>query len=400
MPAASASSSSSSSLAALADRVLALLPQEGLVHRGNVVPILATLVVGLLTLVLVARVVEDHMSKGGAETFYPTKNHTRVLSYKLLTGGLGKGKKWQKDVQKDGFQLCDRVLSARLPLVPEAKHVADMIRVCELPNHPVSRMPLIYPAVLMVYPNCLLFTKPEYPFPAVGSVHVANHTKIFRAMPVDEEYPAMIKVDPVVRPAKKGSEVTFISTLHDKAGEPVWTNTSTFLVLHKRLQTITPTVKPERELEPPSTTAPTLEKEFKLAADMGRRYAAVANDNNPIHTSALAAKAFGFPGVIMHGMYFIVRAAAECQAMVGDRLQYPVEVTAKFVRPVVLPHKVAFKVTPTTATTTGEEASGGKKGKGSNQTTTTQHQLRYELLNKAGKIAVEGNFICRVEPKQ
>ena len=227
---------------------------------GNAIPILATVVVGVLTLILVARVIEDHMSKG-AETFYPTKAHSRVLSYKLVTSALSKGKKWQRECQKPGFQLCDRVLSARLPLAPRPQHVADMIRVCELPAE-ASHLPIIYPAVLMgtyvraympcafcvvclgfwwrpparflppqlmpkpihphppivyptrqsdhirhspqprpaVYPNCLLFAKAEYPFPAMGSVHVSNFTKIYQPLPVDEEYPATIKARGSVRP--------------------------------------------------------------------------------------------------------------------------------------------------------------------------------------------------------
>jgi hypothetical protein len=45
-----------------------------------------------------------------------------------------------------------------------------------------------------VYPNCLLFANAEYPFPAVGSVHVSNHTKIFRPMPVNEAFTGLIKV--------------------------------------------------------------------------------------------------------------------------------------------------------------------------------------------------------------
>ena len=154
-------------------------------------------------------------------------------------------------------------------------------------------------------------------------------------------------------------------------------------------------VKPARELAPPTSTPPALDTIWSLPPNMGIRYAAVAKDNNPIHTSNLAAKAFGFPGVIMHGMYFIVRAAAECQA-VGEKngkgLVYPVEVTAKFVRPVVLPHKVGFKVTPTTDPGEGGAVGGAGGGKG-----TAPHFLRYEVLNKAGKIAVEGVFSCRVQ---
>lgn len=226
-----------SPLGAMLARVQGALP-------GNFVPILATVVVGLLTLVLIAHVIEDHMSKGGADTFYPSVANTRVLSYKLLTGALSKGSKWKKDVQKENFHLCDRVLSVQLSLLPHTEHVVDMSRVCELPSSapsPRVHLPFVYPAVLMVYPNCLLFTKPEYPFPAIGSVHVFNRTVIHRPLSVEEEYAALLKVDPVVKPAKKGTEVTFISTLRDKTGAVVWSNASTFLVLHKRLQTMTPT---------------------------------------------------------------------------------------------------------------------------------------------------------------
>lgn len=116
-------------------------------NQTTLIPVVATVIVGVLTLILIARVIEDHMSKG-AETFYPTKSHTRVLSYKLVTSALSKGKKWQRDVQREGFHLCDRVLSARMPLVPSAQHVKDMIRICELPDAP-THLPYIYPAVLM-----------------------------------------------------------------------------------------------------------------------------------------------------------------------------------------------------------------------------------------------------------
>lgn len=139
---------SSAAAAPFLDRLQAAFAQvQSQASTPLLAPIVATVVVGLLTLILVARVIEDHMSKG-AETFYPTKAHSRVLSYKLVMAALGKGKKWQRDVQRPGFQLCDRVLSARLPLAPRQQHVADMVRVCELPAEP-THLPIIYPAVLM-----------------------------------------------------------------------------------------------------------------------------------------------------------------------------------------------------------------------------------------------------------
>lgn len=118
------------------------------------------------------------------------------------------------------------------------------------------------------------------------------------------------QVDPTVRAAKKGSEVTFISTLLDSDGEPVWTNSSTYLILHKQPQHVVqalkkgeePAVTKGDEQQDDDEPQAMLQQKWRLPRDMGRRYAAVSKDNNPIHTSPLAAKAFGFPNTIMHGM--------------------------------------------------------------------------------------------------
>ena len=43
--------------------------------------------------------------------------------------------------------------------------------------------------------------------------------------------------------------------------------------------------------------------EWHLPGDIGRRYAAVSGDRNPIHMHALTAKPLGFPAAIAHGMW-------------------------------------------------------------------------------------------------
>jgi acyl dehydratase len=85
----------------------------------------------------------------------------------------------------------------------------------------------------------------------------------------------------------------------------------------------------------------------------------------------VSLQAFGFPNVIMHGMYFIARAASECQAACGPQLAYPVEVTTTFVRPVALPAKVTFAIYG--------RASGAS-------------ELRFVVRLPSGKPALEGTF--------
>jgi acyl dehydratase len=74
----------------------------------------------------------------------------------------------------------------------------------------------------------------------------------------------------------------------------------------------------------------------RVPRDVGRRYAAVSGDRNPIHVSALAAKAFGFPSAIAHGMWLAARTLAVLEGRLPER--YTVEVAFK--TPVLLPSTV------------------------------------------------------------
>jgi acyl dehydratase len=82
---------------------------------------------------------------------------------------------------------------------------------------------------------------------------------------------------------------------------------------------------------------------WRLSADVGRRYAAVSGDRNPIHLYAVTARAFGFKRQIAHGMW----SAARCIATLENRLPESVTVDIAFNKPVPLPSTVAFGSKPT-----------------------------------------------------
>jgi acyl dehydratase len=87
--------------------------------------------------------------------------------------------------------------------------------------------------------------------------------------------------------------------------------------------------------EPPVPTG-----RWQLDAATGRRYAAVSGDRNPIHLSAVSAKALGFPRAIAHGMDTAARALATVGPERGDAFTWSVE----FAKPVLLPGSVAVRV--------------------------------------------------------
>ena len=81
---------------------------------------------------------------------------------------------------------------------------------------------------------------------------------------------------------------------------------------------------------------------WRLPGDLGRQYAAVSGDHNPIHLYPITAKALGFPRQIAHGMWTMAR----CVAALENRLPDAVRVDVAFKKPVLLPGSVAFGSTP------------------------------------------------------
>lgn len=304
-------------------------------------------------------------------TFYPGSGQLYLLMAAMAKKTMAGGGAWKKQVRKKGFRLDGQSLWRRLVLKTRKDHVQGFRAACSMESQP-DTLPLIYPAALMISPQYQLFTSPDYPFPAIGSVHVTNHTIIRAPLKADQNYKAVIVVDPDIQPAKKGSEVTFTSTLTDESGNAVWVNRSTYLVLHRtNFEASTP--RDETSVEETHTMIK--EDTWSLVVKDALRYAAASKDMNPIHQSRVFAKLFGFQGIIIHGMYMLARAAEECAALTvgknGSKQGYPLEVSCKFVRPLVLPSQATFKVY---------------------QSKKDPSELRFVVLAKNGKAAMEGTF--------
>ncbi|WP_226966011.1 MaoC family dehydratase [Tessaracoccus defluvii] len=115
--------------------------------------------------------------------------------------------------------------------------------------------------------------------------------------------------------------------------ELVWEGSSNYLAIGAKGVEGEP-VKAEHLAAP---TAPP-SQEWRLPADLGRQYAKVSEDANPIHLSPVSAKLFGFPRAIAHGMW----AHARAMAALGGRLPAAYTVGVQFAKPILLPGKVRF----------------------------------------------------------
>ena len=197
---------------------------------------------------------------------------------------------------------------------------------------------LVHPGVLHVlaFPVSLaLMARRDFPFPLLGLVHLRNQVLQHRPVRVGELVDVECRVRDL-RPHRKGRTFEAVSTILGQDGEIIATDVSTYLAKGSTSSAgkdgaASPSADgraERREFEAPTPTG-----RWSLPADAGRRYAAVSGDVNPIHMSALSAKAFGFPKAIAHGMYTASRAFTESRVDLSRPLRWDVTFDA----PVTLP---------------------------------------------------------------
>jgi len=211
---------------------------------------------------------------------------------------------------------------------PEA--VAAYGRVCGFALR--DYLPPTYPHVLAFPLHMAVMADGGFPFGAVGLVHVENRIEQVRRIGLDEEL--TIAVRPTkLEPHPRGRTFTLVSEA--RAGEEkVWESVSTMLRRGGGKPNSAPTAKGSKnEAAELAVTA-----EWRLGGDLGRRYAAVSGDRNPIHMHSLTAKPLGFAGAIAHGMW----TKARCLAALESRLPDAFAVDVRFRKPILLPARVEF----------------------------------------------------------
>ena len=215
----------------------------------------------------------------------------------------------------------------RRAVVAERSRVDAYAAVCGFPRKDV--VPLTYPHMLAFPLHMAIMGDPAFPYPAIGLVHLENSITAHRAIAVGESLDVTTSVG-APRPHPKGVLLDFVTAV-SADGETAWESTSSYL---RRGRTIDGDPAPGLSV----ADAPTGGVEWRLPADLGRTYAAVSGDANPIHLYPLTAKALGFPRQIAHGMWTKARSVAAIE----NRLPAAVTVEVAFKKPVFLPGTVAY----------------------------------------------------------
>jgi MaoC like domain len=212
----------------------------------------------------------------------------------------------------------------------DRERLADYDRVCKFPLR--DQLPATYPHMLAFPLQLSLMTDPSFPFQALGLVHIAN--RIVQRRPILISEPIGLRVWATgLAPHPRGTQFELRSEA--RAGEQVvWEETSTIL---KRGQGSAEATGNRTAASKPDTELP-VTATWRLSGDLGRRYASVSGDINPIHMHPLSARLFGFPTAIVHGMW----TKARCLAALDPRLPDNFSVEVEFKKPILLPATVEF----------------------------------------------------------
>lgn len=194
-------------------------------------------------------------------------------------------------------------------------------------------VPLTYPFALTFPTLMSLLTGFDFPFPAMGSVHLENSIIRHRPIAVTDVVGVSVRAENL-REHRRGLLVDVLTDV--KVGNDLaWHQVSTFLNQQRTSLSDEPKPEPQKQpkLPPPNAI-------LSVSPAQIRRYAAVGGDHNPIHTNPIGAKLFGFPTVIAHGMF----SAAAVLANIEGQLPEPVRYDVRFGKPLVLPAKAGLYV--------------------------------------------------------
>lgn len=228
--------------------------------------------------------------------------------------------------------LPDRKLALRATEI-DVERLASYARTCGYTIR--DRLPPTYPHLLGFPLELALMSERTFPFPALGLVHIANRISQLRPIPTTARPDVLVWAEGL-RPQRRGRQFDFVTEL-EVEGEPAWREHSTYL-------------RPGEDGAEPSQQSPAGSGDSEAAGevaaiwdvpgDIGRRYADVSGDRNPIHLRSLAAKPFGFPGAIAHGMWM----KARCIAALEGGLPHTYEARAEFRKPLRIPGRAQLRI--------------------------------------------------------
>lgn len=196
-----------------------------------------------------------------------------------------------------------------------------------------EEMPITYPQVLITSLHLWLMTQPQFPFPLLGIIHLRNRNEQKRPLLLGETFEVRAALGPGRR--IPGALIFDLKAeFIDSTGSVVYNSVTTPLV---RLQT---DGRGGGKMPEPVLPAMTPFASFTAEGNVGRKYAMISGDCNPIHLHPMTARIFGFKQAIAHGMWSIARCVGALEPSLGTK---PSLMTCQYRAPMMLPTELSLE---------------------------------------------------------
>lgn len=229
--------------------------------------------------------------------------------------------------QTDGDISIPDLSASLLGISTAGNNLKRYQRVCGFEAR--SHLPITWPHVLAFPLHLKLLTEKSFPLPLLGLVHLRNTITQHRPIGTGENLDLKVSLGNTVK-SNRGVEFDLITEARS-AGRLVWEEASTTLFRQPDSES-----KPSGKKAPPQLERYPNTENLKAPESIGRQYARVSGDSNPIHMHALSARAFGFPRAIAHGMWTKAHALALLERQEGWK-GGALSVSCQFKKPLFLP---------------------------------------------------------------
>lgn len=210
----------------------------------------------------------------------------------------------------------------------KAKKLGSYNEVCGFGSD-TSKLSVTYPHAPIFALHLSLMLHKDFPFAPMGLLHMRNSITQHRAIQVGERMDIAAFLSGSRR-TDKGWEFDISSEV--RVGEElVWEETGVFLYRAPQ--------KGAKKNPPPEPETFASVKAIELPSGLGRAYAKVSGDYNPIHLTNPTAKLLGFKKMVIHGMWSKTRCVS---ALVDGIDSEALQIDCEFKTPIFLPATVAL----------------------------------------------------------
>jgi acyl dehydratase len=241
---------------------------------------------------------------------------------------------WRSMLPKPGLKAGESIprIETTLKAAPANRALYNGLRKeWDLPDYGV--VPPVFPAVATFMTHLKHLSDPKFPFQAMGTIHIRTVIDQIRPLRVDEVVSYRCWVEGH-RSVERGIEFDMM-TEASVEGKVISTTTMTMYRRGKGVKRDGP-----RPPNPVHNNMNAHDASWAVDPWTARRYARLTGDINPIHLSAMTAKALGFKGMMLHGMWLVGRA---CAMHPVQMMANKIRMESEFKLPVLLPANLRYR---------------------------------------------------------